>query len=447
MKRFSTLTLLVVAIAASSSGAPGSVLINVDFGHRGLYNGATEALPLLTGTWNGVATTTGATSGSNISLVDSQGNSTGVTLAYTAQQVIQVTSQTWNMLMNDQLALNSGLGNTNLQVTLSGLAEGLYNLYVYGGSTSNFEKTIKLSVGSESLVLDSSGTNFQYMEGKNWGVFRDVAVDNTGTLVINGENMRSDVTAAFNGFQLLQGPEPTILEFIEYREGFGVAAGAPSDQPLGTVDWYGHYGSNATNDSASAGVLKISRFDGKPTGLDNINAGVADHTSRGYAYKLGSETPGIAWTDEHSIRVGEISSFKFHSRNSNGENEYRVAIRIGEEDWFASATTFHSGGGTGTSSDFTDNAIQHILLFSTDADAWHDLAFIPDVSLELGDVLTDPLPAGNVTAFGLYMDGPSASTMRFDTFEVWVVPEPTSWFLMLCALACGLLVRRRRGKN
>lgn len=442
MKCFTTLALFALTVAMSCSGAPGAVLINVDFGQRGLYNGATDALPLLTGTWNGVATTTGATSGSNISLVDSQGSSTGVTLAYTAQQVIQVTTQTWNMLMNDQLALNSGLGNTNLQVTLSGLAEGLYNLYVYGGSTSNFEKTIKLSVGSESLVLDSSGTNFQYMEGKNWGVFRDVAVDGTGTLVINGENMRSDVTAAFNGFQLLQGPEPTIREFIDYREGFGVSTSAPADQPLDTVGWYAHYGAGATNDSTSSSFLKISRNVGKPTGLDNINAGVADHTSRGYGYKLGTQALGIAWTDEHSIRVGEISSFKFHSRNSKGEDEYRVAIRIGEEDWFASATTFHSGGGT--TSDFSDNAIQHMLLFSTDADAWYDLTFIPGVSLELGDVLTDPLPGGNVTAFGLYMDGPSATTMRFDTFEVWVVPEPASWLLLLSALACGLLVRRRR---
>ncbi len=443
MKCFTTLALFAVTVAMSCSGAPGAVLINVDFGQRGLYNGATEALPLLTGAWNGVATTA-ATSGSNISLVDSQGSSTGVTLAYKADQVIQVTSQAWNMLMNDQLALNANSTNT-MQVTLSGLAEGLYNLYVYGGSTSNFEKTIKLSVGSESLTLDSSGTNFQYMEGKNWGVFRDVAVDGTGTLVINGENMRSDATAAFNGFQLLQGPEPTIREFIDYREGFGVSTSAPSDRPLNTVGWYAHYGSDATDDSTSSSVLKISRNIGKPTGLDNINAGVADHTSRGYGYKLGAEALGIAWTDEHSVRVGEISSFKFHSRNSSGEDEFRVAIRIGEEDWFASATTFHSGGGT--TSDFSDNAIQHMLLFSTEANAWHELTFIPEVSLELGDVLTDPLPAGNVTAFGLYMDGPSAKTMRFDTFEVWVVPEPTSWLLMLCTLACGLLARRRRGEK
>ena len=206
MRHFTALSFAIVAVVLSTVGTADAVLINVDFGYRGPYTGGAAAVPSLDGDWNNVATTVGATSGSDIALVDSQGNSTGVTLAYYADQVIQVTSVTWNLLMNDQIALNSGLNNKNLQVTLSGLMPWTYDLYVYGGSTNAYEKTIKLTVGGESLTLDSTDTNNTYIEGKNWDVFSGVVVDSSGTLVIDGENMRSGATAAFNGFQLIRNP-------------------------------------------------------------------------------------------------------------------------------------------------------------------------------------------------------------------------------------------------
>ncbi len=71
----------------------------------------------------------------------------------------------------------------------------------------------------------------------------------------------------------------------------------------------------------------------------------------------------------------------------------------------------------------------------------------PNLTSYLVD-LTDPMfqDLSDVT-FRMYVYAPSSgSTIEFDNIRInGIIPEPGTWLLLLSALACGLLVRRRRG--
>ncbi|MDY0167705.1 MAG: PEP-CTERM sorting domain-containing protein [Thermoguttaceae bacterium] len=243
--------------------------------------------------------------------------------------------------------------------------------------------------------------------------------------------------------------QPASAEIVEYREVFGVSGSG--NKAMSHVGWQAHQGPEATpyGDAGGPGIF-LSYLAGKPQDLPNVNAGTAENVAAGYGAKSTSGI-GMAWTDEWTIdrTLHEITSISFYSRDNSADDTYRIAIRIGETEpeweWFASETTFsHAGGGSGMV-----NAIRHVLPFSTDAAQWRDLTFTPGTELSLATTSrTDALPAGKVTALGLYMEMDGARTMRFDTYEVRV-PEPGTLLLLAFGglATMGMFGRRKKARG
>jgi hypothetical protein len=75
------------------------------------------------------------------------------------------------------------------------------------------------------------------------------------------------------------------------------------------------------------------------------------------------------------------------------------------------------------------------------------LSFTPGTNLVLGSTLTSPLPGDSVTGFGLYSDqepGGGNATRRFDTYQIDMVPEPSSAVLALFGVGVLMSLRRSR---
>lgn len=236
MKRM-TAVLIVLGTMSLQGTVVNAGLINVDFGDKnstnysgvpypGAYSGA-AVIGADGDIWNGVATTSTATSGSGISLVDSQGQATGIQLAYACPQLMRVTSSNWNALLDDQIGTYNTLGSS-LWVTLSDLEPGVYDLYVYGGSIASNgnpntpnAKTIGLSVqvgdmSYGSVTLASASTEYAFVEGANYGVFESIVVGSGDILTITGVNQLAGKTAALNGLQLVSAsvPEPAPMVLV-----------------------------------------------------------------------------------------------------------------------------------------------------------------------------------------------------------------------------------------
>ena len=129
----------------------------------------------------------------------------------------------------------------------------------------------------------------------------------------------------------------------------------------------------------------------------------------------------LMWTDECTIsrslcRVDKLRWYQ-GNRNVAGRDHVRVAIRIGRA-WFASEAVF-TNGKVLTGADFAGKARLMTLKFAHAR--WRTLDFEPDARLALGSPA--PLPDGDITAFGLYVDN-ARDKLRFDMFEVCVRPAP-----------------------
>ena len=226
MKRITVLA--AVGLAMLYAPAAYAALINVDFGNKsdaksgGVFSGA-AAIGSDGDTWN-ISTQTA--SGTLSSLVDSTNTPTNASVSWSADQASAVTSWQWNALMEDYLLLEKkptdGPGNT-LTATVSGIAAGVYDLHLYGGtcrtSSGPLPKIIDLTVavgGSTvgEVTLDSTSLEFDYVLGQNYGVFENVAIADGETLTITGLNPSTTSTASFNGFQLQEVPEPATMMLL-----------------------------------------------------------------------------------------------------------------------------------------------------------------------------------------------------------------------------------------
>lgn len=213
MKRMTVLLLVIIAIVVFCADMADAALISVDFGNRGQSGGIMSGAAVIGSDGDKWNVTYDQGSG-EMSLVDVSDQPTGITMVWDAPDGPSgVTTNTWNALMEDYLLINR-TNPEDITVTLSGL-DGVYDLYLYGGTvesaTVELPKTIKLTVDvgpSEvgSVTLASTSVEYDYVEGANYGVLRNVSVAAGQTLTIMGANMRGDQTAAFNGFQLIPSP-------------------------------------------------------------------------------------------------------------------------------------------------------------------------------------------------------------------------------------------------
>jgi len=252
-----------------------------------------------------------------------------------------------------------------------------------------------------------------------------------------------------------------------YREVFG--NNTTVNNLLSTVGWVGAYGATAA-DSAGGGMIAnnfgVSAALGSPNNLENINAGGPSLSqANGLLFTSGGTgaTRGIglmswiAYTAGYTVDpiATPIQDISFYAGSGANASDgvipgFRIAVQIGG-NWYASsavlanpiavtsAANFHLGAGSG-------GAQQVTFTWTTAVSAWDSLTFVPGTSLVLGSTLASPLPAGNITGFGLYSDQltGAGATRGFDTYQIDTVPEPSSVVLVLSGVGVLMSLRRSR---
>ena len=239
----------------------------------------------------------------------------------------------------------------------------------------------------------------------------------------------------------------TTQASVIYRETFGAAN---NDAAPSTVGWFANVTTLGTVSNSTALIGTGQNGSGA---LTNVNAGGQANTPQanngfGVIYMFHpTNTPPtppnrvLMWTNEYLVdrELNSITSIQYQQGNSANADATRVAIRI-DSNWYVSTTETRN---TGYENAFANNALNVTLPFSTAASAWSNLTLNPGTSLAIGLALSNPLPTGNITAFGLYTDSVTR-TVRFDTFTINAnpIPEPTAF----AALSAAVLVvlRRRR---
>lgn len=225
---------------------------------------------------------------------------------------------------------------------------------------------------------------------------------------------------------------------VIYRETFGDTS--VNGALMSTVGWTVASATSGTWSGANAFMATVN---GRPTNLDNVNAGTSLSTVQGLVYSNAlANGSGLISTTEYTIdrSINTISQISFYEGNGDTDDFYRVAIQIGGA-WYASATAFTNTTAVTSGPNFPTLAEYKVLDFSTAPNSWYVLNY--GSSLTMGSLLSTELPTGNITAFGLYYETVgTASSMRFDTFEIQTVPEPVANVLCAGGLAFLLLLRR-----
>ena len=222
-------------------------------------------------------------------------------------------------------------------------------------------------------------------------------------------------------------------EIVEYREIFPNATA--DTRVLSDEGWSAHGGSGAAFIPASS----TAPVDGRPIDAQPINSSPGStEIAKGYAW-LDSVDPAIVWTDEVSalsIVTSDVLSVSWYQGNMSASTAVRPAVKVGSS-WFTTVASFTNSPIT-SGNDFDTDAELKSVAFSTAQ--WYSLSFTPDYELLLDTSGTVSLPSGTLTAAGLYSDGGSTDSQRFDTFEI-MVPEPSPAVLW-ASLAVALLLWR-----
>ena len=164
------------------------------------------------GVWNTVST-----SGSAVSMVDTDGNATDTTL--TLGDVLWYTGTATPSLLSDFIYKRS------ISITMDSLENGDYDLYVYGGAHFSFTTgDITVNGDTENVIdpvpsLGNPVTVTEWIEGTNYEKASVSVTDGSLTLsaYIDGNQY-----AAISGIQLVESiPEPATFAFIGL---FGVGA-------------------------------------------------------------------------------------------------------------------------------------------------------------------------------------------------------------------------------
>jgi len=223
---------------------------------------------------------------------------------------------------------------------------------------------------------------------------------------------------------------------ITYEEPFDGASDG-TDAELSVAGWNAH--GNLTDDSGQAIAVDLTSGDGDyKAGLGWDDGGIA------YFWPGKKKIDeGIIWTDEQTLdrtSPGEIDTVAFDvNANNADETAYHLAMEIGSQ-WYVRKT--------GVSADNKKTWESKSVSFTTSAADWAELDFTPESALSFGSDLTSDLPAGDITAFGLYLDmntggDGSNGTMRVDNFTISQVPEPATMSLLAIG-GLGVLIRRRK---
>jgi uncharacterized repeat protein (TIGR02543 family) len=149
----------------------------------------------------------------------------------------------------------------------------------------------------------------------------------------------------------------------------------------------------------------------------------------GFAYTFrGNNNATLMWYEGLTLSQDTLQAFSAYVGHGHANNLIRFLIRIGD-NWYASA----DGGGkaptTGNAAWFENGATQYTVNFSPESSWVQVVGFngtpTGTFTLLAGGNLTPlaALPAGDVTAVGVYLANLSGSVTRFDDFTVtWAAP-------------------------
>lgn len=253
---------------------------------------------------------------------------------------------------------------------------------------------------------------------------------------------------------------------VIYRETFGSTSGYPKFSTFGwtflassqsgsypnQVDGPVENSDNITNRG------NISSGTGKPSDLDNVNAGPSASMTNGYAIiksTSNSDSGGVKallYTDEWPIdrNAYSIDSFQFYSLGGSYANTafigtISVAIRI-NGNWYITtpqAPDYYDNTQI-TSSTFLEKAVLMTIDFASAT--WHTLEATIGQPFSIGSTVI--LPDGSIEAFGVYVNtgiiNKNLGMIAIDTFTVnaTAIPEPKFASLWLAAALAATLCRQ-----
>ena len=193
---------VMISLSALATGdAHGSVLINFDLTTSGggdAYGPGAAVYGAADSQWNHLAR---GTSPAGISLIDSLGGATGVTLTYTKN----------GSGGDGPTGTYSALGTSRVDsgpVVFNGLApDSNYDLAIFSGTVASY------SVGGVTKSLDEQGTWSSLVQGSQYVLFSSVKSDNTGSL-----SFTPATGNVWSGFQLQSAtaavPEPSTYALL-----------------------------------------------------------------------------------------------------------------------------------------------------------------------------------------------------------------------------------------
>lgn len=222
------------------------------------------------------------------------------------------------------------------------------------------------------------------------------------------------------GVFLLSVSIPSWAQSVLYCETFG--NDKAEDQMLSQIntDWRGYRGREAqdiTEDSTTSSSRVISSNFGYPRNVPNEGTPEPSLSEqKGFVFQRFD--PGLFVTTSFEIDPSKYSSLRFnwHAANSSETDGIRLVVRVGDA-WYVSDKAFT----TPASSLGALSENVHDFEFTTKADAWRHLDFVPNEMLAVGETCTLDLPSGQITGFGLLIEG-DGGNKRFDTFSVLVSP-------------------------
>lgn len=270
--------------------------------------------------------------------------------------------------------------------------------------------------------------------------------------------MKRNLSATLAGailfsIQLAQAqPTPIYRELWANTSGVNAAPSVDS--------WVGSFGSSAFDSQntaqgggATAGFFGLSSSTGNSSGPVGINTTPAEPaTGPGFLFVSGaaghpSGTNWIATTSAYTVNTSAytINDMSFYSGNAFTASLEHFVVQI-DGNWYASVQTFGNAAAVSSAANFAAQAQLDTFTWTTAASAWETLNYTPGTTLTVGSVLTSALPGDNITAFGLYSDGPGTGTMRADTYQIdaFAVPEPSSVALVFSGVGVLMGLRRSR---
>jgi hypothetical protein len=220
MKNRSIVTLTFILLLLGGIGGAAfatNLVINVDFddpannASQHTYSGL-AASPIGGSTWNSITASGGGAS------VDSNGVALPggpITVTFSASGPIDLFTGVAVTPAEDLMreVIYNSLGAGAQPFALSNVPAGTYDLYIYSQNGQYKSAATQFDIGAASHTATNDGSATTFSEDTNYVRFRDITVGGGG--VISGTfTALTAAQSSFNGFQLVQLPEPTSLGIL-----------------------------------------------------------------------------------------------------------------------------------------------------------------------------------------------------------------------------------------